>query len=110
MNINYKETDGIIIVECEGNVDSKTAPEFEKGINLAIDKSKKIIVDFTHIDFLSSAGLRVLLLLYRKIKAANGQAVLTNVKEEIIEVMGDTGFIKFFILLDSVDAAIQSLK
>ena len=110
MKIENKTVEDIIIIEIEGSIDSKTAPEFEASVKNATGNFKKVVVDLTKVDFCSSAGLRVLLLLYRNIKASNGQSVLTGVSDDIKEIMGDTGFIKFFAFSETVEAGIQTFK
>ncbi len=69
MKVTIKDFDDITVVEVEGNIDSKTAPEFERNAKLATDKSNTIAIDLTAVEFMSSAGLRVLLMLYRNVKA-----------------------------------------
>lgn len=94
----------------DGDIDSKTAPEFEKGVRLLTESTSHIILDLTNVEFMSSAGLRVLLMVYRNIKTANGRVVLAGVSEEIRDVMSSTGFISFFSITDKVDEALNLLN
>jgi len=110
MKIENRIVNDAIIVEVEGSIDSKTASEFEASVKSATANYKKVVVDLTKVSFCSSAGLRVLLLLYRNIKASNGQSVLSGVSDDIKEIMGDTGFIKFFAFADTADNAIATFK
>jgi anti-sigma B factor antagonist len=109
MEVTTKTIDDITVIEAEGNIDSRTAGEFEKKAVGATQDENKIIIDLTKVEFLSSAGLRALLILYRQVKARNGKIVLVGVSEEIQEVMENTGFINFFILADQLDDGVKAL-
>ena len=110
MKVTIKDFDDISVVEVEGNIDSKTAPEFERNTKVATDKSNAIAIDLTAVEFMSSAGLRVLLMLYRNVKAKEGKVVLVGVSEEIQDVMSMTGFINFFKIVEKQDEGISFLK
>ena len=73
-------------VALEGRMDSATAPGFEKEI------FQKLVLDFTDLAYLSSAGLRVLLSCQKKMNAAKGSMVVKHVNEIIMEVFEATGF------------------
>ena len=110
MKVTIKDFDGIAVVEVEGNIDSKTAPEFERSTKVAMDKTGTIAIDLTAVAFMSSAGLRVLLMVYRNIKAQEGKVVLVGVSEEIQDVMSMTGFINFFKIVEKQDEGLLFLK
>lgn len=109
MNVTIKNINDVTVVEAEGNIDSRTAGEFEKQVVAATQGEDKMIINLTKVEFLSSAGLRVLLILYRQVKARNGKIVLVGVSEEIQEVMENTGFINFFILADLIEDGVKAL-
>jgi anti-sigma B factor antagonist len=110
MKVTIKDFDDIAVVEVEGNIDSKTAPEFERSTKLVMDKTSTIAIDLTGVAFMSSAGLRVLLMVYRNIKAQEGKVVLVGVSEEIQDVMSMTGFINFFKIVEKQDEGLLFLK
>ena len=110
MKVTLTDQEEITIVAVTGDIDSKTAPEFERNARLATEKNQKIAIDLTSVEFMSSAGLRVLLMVYRNIKAHNGKAVLVGVSEDIQDVMSTTGFINFFTITEKLDEAIVILK
>jgi len=66
------------------------------------------MIDMSRVDYLSSAGLRLLLLLYREITARNGKLVLLRVSPEIRTVMSHAGFLSFFTLVDSQQEALHA--
>ncbi|MBC3899214.1 anti-sigma factor antagonist [Acetobacterium malicum] len=93
MKIDVKQDGEIFVVELEGRMDTNTSPEFQKEMEAYYSKEGfKMILDFDQLDFVSSAGLRVLLLIQKKSKALNGSLVIKNVKPEIQEVFDMTGF------------------
>ena len=65
----------------------------------------KMILDLSGVSFLSSAGLRVLLMLFRQLKQQDGRLLLVNTPAEIQDIMSMTGFINFFDLYDSMELA-----
>ena len=110
MKVTTTEQDDITVLQVTGDIDSKTAPEFERNARAATDASKKIAIDLTDVGFMSSAGLRVLLMVYRNIRTQNGNVVLVGVSEDIQDVMSTTGFINFFSIVETVDEALVILK
>jgi len=109
MNISLKKSSGIDIVEIEGSIDSKTAPDLQDSILNIIAGTSKIILDLTKVSFVSSAGLRVLLMVYRQLKAKDGKVVLVGVSDEIKDVMFMTGFITFFEIEETADKALTKI-
>lgn len=102
MHATASVQDGITVITADGSIDSKTAGEFERTAVAAVQGQHQIIIDLTQVDFLSSAGLRVLLVVYRQIKARSGKVVLVGTSEEIKDVMSDTGFLGFFVTVDTL--------
>lgn len=86
-NLNGKACD----IKLVGRLDGMTAPELENALKQIIDSVNEIIFDFTDLEYLSSAGLRVLLST-QKIMASKGSMVIKNVNEDIMEVFELTGF------------------
>lgn len=105
MKVETKTEDGILIISMEGSIDSKTAPNVQEEVLEAVQDKHKVIIALEKVDFVSSAGLRVLLMLYRQIKTNEGKVILAGTNEEIKEVMNITGFIQYFIFTDTVEEA-----
>ncbi len=77
-----------------GRLDSNTAPQLETEVNACIDDAEKMILDFERLEYLSSAGLRVLLSAHKKfMKKGSGGLVICHVNEVIHEVFEVTGFL-----------------
>src|SRR3954449_8420151 len=109
MNVQMRQENGIEIVELEGSLDGKTAPEVREQLRPVLARAQKLILDLSRVDYLSSAGLRLLLLTYREVTASRGKVVLLGVSREIQTVMSHTGFLSFFALSDSFEKAKQAL-
>ena len=109
MNLAISEKNGIGTARLEGSLDGKTAPEVREQLRPFLDANSKLILDLTKVDYLSSAGLRLLLLLYREVSGNKGKLVLVGVSEDIRTVMSHTGFLKFFTLANSQAEAQQAL-
>ena len=91
MTIDIKKNTEEIIIEVTGRLDTITAPALDKTINENIDGIKSLILDFKSLEYVSSAGLRVLLATQKKLQQI-GEMKLKNVCEEVMEVFEMTGF------------------
>ncbi len=76
MKVTLSEENGISVIAIEGSIDGKTAPVVRQEIAPALESAKKAILDLSKVDYLSSAGLRLLLLIYREFTAKSGKLVL----------------------------------
>ena len=110
MNLETSEENDIGTARLEGSLDGKTAPEVREQLRPFLAANSKMILDLTKVDYLSSAGLRLLLLLYREFSAKKGKVVLVGVSEDIRTVMSHTGFLNFFTLAGSEVEARQALS
>lgn len=75
-----------------GRIDTTTAPQLEEKILSEIDGVKNLVLDFNELEYISSAGLRLLLLLQKKMNAIDGSFKILNVNEFVMEVFEMTGF------------------
>jgi anti-sigma B factor antagonist len=102
-------TNDVTTIELEGSIDGKTAPQVREDIRPALESTTLAILDLTKVGYLSSAGLRLLLLVYREFAAKNGKLVLVGVSEDIQSVMSHTGFLNFFTLAGTKGEAMETL-
>ena len=91
MTIEIKKTTNELVLEIMGRLDTITAPALEKSINENLGEIKSLILDFKSLEYISSAGLRVLLAAQKKIQQIGAMKVI-NVCEEVMEVFEMTGF------------------
>ena len=75
----------------EGRLDTMTAPELEAELNQSMNGADSLVFDFSKLDYISSAGLRVLLSAHKAMIAKGGMTI-TNVNEVVQEVFEVTGF------------------
>ena len=92
MTIEIKRTAEVTTIEIIGRLDTTTAPELDKTINEVTADVKNLVLDFKGLEYISSAGLRVLLGAQKKMQKI-GSMKLVNVREEVMEVFEITGFL-----------------
>lgn len=110
MDIQTKKEKNATVVTITGRLDAVTAPEYEKKINELIAVAEaSFVVDFDQLEYISSAGLRVLLATAKRLKSKGGQMRFANVKGAAKEVFDISGFGSIFQMDDSVDAALTNL-
>lgn len=81
-----------LLVSVEGRLDTTTAPQLEENVRSSIDGIKSLVFDFEKLEYISSAGLRVLLAM-QKIMNKQGSMTIRNVNETVMEVFEVTGFV-----------------
>ena len=91
MTIEIKRNAEETIIELAGRLDTTTAPALDKTIGNDIEGTKKLVLDFKSLEYISSAGLRVLLGAQKKMQKL-GSMKVKNVREEVMEVFEMTGF------------------
>ena len=97
MNI-IKNTEGsTLTVALEGRLDTVTAPQLEGELRCAVNGISELVFDLGGLDYISSAGLRVLLSA-QKVMNKQGGMVICNVKPEIMEIFEVTGFVDILTL------------
>ena len=78
-------------IALEGRLDTMTAPELEAALNESLNGAESLVLDFSKLEYISSAGLRVLLSAH-KAMSGKGDMKVTNVNEIVREVFEVTGF------------------
>lgn len=110
MEINEDTVAGHTVVSLAGQIDSTASQEFEEELVAIIDRgTHTLIVDFLNVKFISSAGLRVLLLAAKKVKPYGGKIVLCNLAKDVKEVFDISGFSSIFTIYDNTEEAVKNL-
>ena len=91
MKITKNQNGTQLNIALEGRLDTTTAPELEKELKDSLDAANELTLDFEKLDYISSAGLRVLLAAHKTMRGKGGMKV-TNVNEIVKEVFDVTGF------------------
>ena len=97
MTIEIKRNAEEIVLEIVGRLDTTTAPALDKTIGENISGIKNLVLDFKGLEYISSAGLRVLLSAQKKMKQIGSMKVI-NVCEEVMEVFEMTGFADILVI------------
>ena len=97
MTIEIKKGNQETIIEIVGRLDTITAPALDKTINEDIGDTKNLVLDVKGMEYISSAGLRVLLSAQKKMKKI-GSMKVTGVCEEVMEVFEMTGFADILVI------------
>ena len=92
LDINKTIENGKALFELTGRLDTITAPELEKEIQASYRDLSELTLDFAGLEYVSSAGLRVLIEAHMNIALNEGKMKLANVNETIMEIFDITGF------------------
>ena len=98
MNINQIKNGTELTIELSGRLDTITAPSLEAEIATALEGITDLTFDLKELEYISSAGLRVLLMA-QKIMANQGSMKIVNASEEVYEIMDITGFVEVFTIV-----------
>ena len=91
MTISKTENGKEVTVSVEGRIDSKIAPEFEKEVKDCFESFDSMVIDLAQVNYVSSAGLRILLTAHKAMSAKEGLKV-RNVCKEVMAIFNVTGF------------------
>lgn len=94
MEISKNYNDKELTLSIDGRIDTITSQELEKEINDELGNFDSLIMDFTEVEYISSAGLRVLIATQKKLKADNIPFVIKNINDAIGEIFRMSGFDK----------------
>ena len=92
MEVKFNKQDSTLSVVISGNIDTVTAPELDAQLQENIPGIKDLILDFAAVDYISSAGLRVILMANQQMEDVDGNMTVKNVNEDVRDVFEMTGF------------------
>ena len=111
MEIIQKEENGIVCIEIIGRLDADSSPEAEKVVKDAIkDQTTRILFNLASLEYLSSAGLRVLLGAAKEMRRKDGKIVLCALNEFVKEIFEVSGFQTLIPITDTVESGIELLS
>jgi anti-sigma B factor antagonist len=109
MEILTKEMKRVSMVTVSGRVDSNTAPDFDKALQVLINAGRSnIVVDMKGVEYLSSAGLRALVSAAKASKHSGGDVRIAQPSQRVKEVMGLAGLTAIFMIYDELVEAVGS--
>lgn len=110
LNISQDTHNDVLILYPFGRIDHVSSHDFEEELLATIHKGvQKIIIDLSNINYISSSGLRVLLLAAKTLEEQKGFLLLTSIPENVYEVFLVAGFHKIFSIYDSTQDALKAL-
>jgi anti-anti-sigma factor len=108
MNVKLESSEEYALVSLEGRVDTTNANEFENSmLQVMAEGYTKIVLDCSGLDYISSSGLRVFLIVQKKLTAAKGQFRLCGLQPGIVEIFDISGFTSIFSIFPDKGAAMK---
>jgi len=109
MEILKRKEKNALVISLKGRLDSVTAPVLEKDLTeLMAGEERFLVLDLGDLDYISSAGLRTILGVTKRLKEKQGRLLLASLKSMVREVFEISGFSSIIPIFESVDAAISS--
>ena len=109
MQIATRTSNDIHIVAITGSLDSTTAPEAQKSFDAVLAGANKVVLDFSKLDYISSAGLRVLLGVAKKLRASGGTLGMFGLNQSVREVFEISGFSAILAVYPSEAEALAAM-
>jgi anti-sigma B factor antagonist/stage II sporulation protein AA (anti-sigma F factor antagonist) len=111
LQISLEEVEHRVILRLDGRIDASSAPLLERKIDKLIEENHHyLLLDFLKVDYLSSAGMRVLLSTAKKLKSKKGDLVLFALSDDVAEIIKMAGFDKVLHICPSEKEALQFHK
>ena len=110
MQIGEARQDGVMVLTPAGRVDTTTSGALETRLASALSgPAPHLVVDLSAVDYISSAGLRVLLVAARRVQTTGGRLALCGMGYPVRQVFQLAGFLPLFTIQDTRDAAVAAL-
>ena len=103
MDVKFNKVENVAILTINGRVDVANAPKLDNVCKKILEKNEKnVLIDGTQLEFISSAGLRVLLKLAKEIKKNSGALAIAHVNGLVRNILEISGFVELFPMFDNV--------
>jgi len=110
MEIKTSRQNGQQLIQIIGNLDSNSVNQAQEAILPLLSEKSSMVLDLEGCNYISSAGLRLLLMTAKQLSTQGGVLVLSGLNDEIKDVMEITGFSHFFRTFVNVEAAIEAIQ
>lgn len=108
MNLLINDVNGFKTISIDGRLDTATYPELEKTLITLFDGGDhRLIIDCSGMDYVSSSGLRVFLMILKKTKTVDGQLIICGLQPAIHNIFEISGFLSIFNLTDTLAQALN---
>ncbi len=111
MEIAARKEKNALIVSAKGRIDAVTAPQFENSLFNFISRGENVfIINFAHLEYISSAGLRSILATAKKLKEKKGEMLFAGLKDPVKEVFKISGFNSIFRIFSTDEEALATMN
>lgn len=110
MEITKTEKDGVTVIKISGRLDSSNSKEAQKEILASEDEGSRILLNLGDLEYISSAGLRVLLISAKKARSGHGKFCLCSLTENVNDVFEVSGFSAIFDVAENEEAGVKFLS
>ncbi len=109
MGLVHKIEDGVTILAIVGRLDPEETQQMEQRVLEAVAaQDKRLLFDFSELEYINSSGLRVLVMAYQRMKQAQGHVAICNIRDYILEIFEISGYDKIFAIFPTKEAALTS--
>ena len=110
MEITTTKKNNVLLILLKGRLDALTAPDFDKKTESLLSEGEKaLILNFSELEYISSAGLRSILATAKQLKANGGRILLAELKGAVKEVFEISGFYSIFQIFDTEAEALKQM-
>ncbi len=110
MQIHQSSRDGVTVVAPTGRIDTTTSPVLEDAVRRAVDEgARALLIDLAGVEYISSAGLRIFLVLAKRMRGIEGRVVLCGMGQPVQHVFQLAGFLPLFTIEPTREAAFTRL-
>jgi anti-anti-sigma factor len=111
MEIAHESAGDVTVAKLAGRLDSGSAAAAEENLTKLLGSgAPRLAIDMSNLDYISSAGLRVLLVIARKVQQAQGNLAVFGLRPSVREVFTISGFDSIFVVRDNAAAAIAAVR
>jgi anti-sigma B factor antagonist len=110
MEISINRDNAAVVISIKGRMDAVTSPDFQRSLeDLVKQGERRLIVDCAALDYISSAGLRSILIISKALKEAQGRLALFGLNEMVREVFDISGFSSVIPIHETLDHALSGI-
>ncbi|ULH17773.1 STAS domain-containing protein (plasmid) [Deinococcus sp. KNUC1210] len=110
MEITSEQVQNVTVITLKGDIDGKTAGTTQQTVLPMIPSNGRLLLDMSAVPYMSSAGLRMLLLIYRQAQSKHSEVALVGLTDDIKDTMSATGFLSYFLTAADVTDGVKSFS
>jgi len=110
MQLHEIEHPAAAVFQVKGRLDSTSTPELEKQVLISLDRGvRHLVLDFSELEYINSAGLRVLVMGYQRLNPLGGHVVVCGVRDYIAEIFDISGYDRIFSMCADMEGALREI-